>query len=285
MAVEDGDAEAMTGDARPVRRDDLSVPQPPQNLQGLALAFLLLAPDEGDDVAAHFGPRVEVLSRPRYGLVRRRDDLQRLKVAPGGEGRDVALDRTVGLHRDEAARRAQPAPLGLDDLCVGRVDLRDDHRDVRRPAVGAVVGHHGRLGAGVVLLQPPELVRGHVDGAEQKVHAIGHARHVAHVPQHEVPRGIGHGSVEEPAALHGLRVGSTGALRAGGDGRRLKPRVRREQLNEPLTDHPGPAEDPDPELLFHNRAAAPSQLRFFGLRRAPSTRACGVGETRRVKHE
>src|SRR5512146_1133923 len=153
VPVRDRHSDALRGDHLLRRGDDLAVQDGAPDLERLLLALLLLALDERDDVVDHLGPALERLPRARDGLVGGDGDPLRTEAHERVERRDVALDRAVRLHRDEAAARPEPTALRLDDHRVARVDLRDHHRDVGRPAVRGVVRDHRRLRAGVVLLE------------------------------------------------------------------------------------------------------------------------------------
>ena len=62
----------------------------------------------------------------------------------------------------------------LDDSQMLRIDLRNDHRHVRRPTVRTVVGHDGYLGTGILLLQCADFVLLHIDGAEHEGAQLAH---------------------------------------------------------------------------------------------------------------
>ncbi len=87
----------------------------------------------------------KVFPAPRDRLVRADRDPLRAELHERVDRRDVALERAVRLHRDEAALRAEPLALRLDDRGVLRVDLGDHHRHVGRAAVGRVVRDDRRL--------------------------------------------------------------------------------------------------------------------------------------------
>ena len=82
---------------------------------------------------------------------------------------NVALERAVGFDRDEAALRAEALALRVDDLDVLRIELRHDHRDVRRAAVGGVVGDDRAFELGIAFFKRLDFILLHVDRAEDKV--------------------------------------------------------------------------------------------------------------------
>ncbi len=212
-----------------------------EDAQRLLFALLLLAGDEGDDVADHLRPVLEGLAGAGDCLVGGCCHLVGLKLLPRGKGRGVGLDGAVGLDSDKAPRGAKALLLIPDDLCVLRVDLRDDHRDIRGPAVCGVVGDDRRLGLCVLLLDRTDLILGHVYGGEDKVHILCNALHIRNVLHDDLCGRFRNGSVELPSSLYGLAVGLSCASSGGSDLRHLKPRMMLQDLDESLTDHAGAA--------------------------------------------
>lgn len=51
-------------------------------------------------------------------------------------------------------------------------------KDIRRPAVGGIVGDHGALVSGVALLQTLNILFFHIHGGKDKIHLIGNLRHI-----------------------------------------------------------------------------------------------------------
>ena len=109
-------------------------------LQGLLLAFFFFAANIWDAVIHHFRPCGKRLACTGNGLIGTHKALfhaerlhQRVKR------RHIALQGTVGFHRDEPALRAKTAPLERDNFDVTGIDLWHHHRHVRGKAVRAVV--------------------------------------------------------------------------------------------------------------------------------------------------
>ncbi len=139
------------------------------DLHRLLFALLFFAADEWDHVVVHLGERRVRLPGAGERLVRRDRHLLQAEVAERVERGDVALERAVRLHGDEAALRSEAAALRDDELRVLRVHLGDHHRHVGRRAVRGVVRDERRLVLGVRVLERARLVLGHVDRAEHEV--------------------------------------------------------------------------------------------------------------------
>ena len=223
-----------------------------EHLQRFLLGLRLFAGDERDDVAHHFRPILERLAGAGDGLVGAHDHLMRLKFLPRGQGRGVRLNGAVRLDGDEAVLGAKALALMLDDLVVLRVDLRHDHRHIRRPTVGAVVGHDRGLGLRIFLFDGADLVLRHVHRGEHEVDVLDHVLDVGHVLDHHVLDELGHRGFHLPAAADGLLVGLAGAVRGRGKGDQFEPRMVFEQRDETLTDHASSSENADFDLFGHN---------------------------------
>ena len=130
-----------------------------------------------------------------------------------------------------------------------RVYLGYDHRHVRGPAVGAVVGDDGALGLGILLLKREDLLFLHIDGGEDKIDVFYHVRDVRGVLDDELLRALRHGVVKSPLGAHGLLIGFARAAGARRDGGQLEPRVVGYQRNVTLTDHAGASNDSDLQFL------------------------------------
>ena len=160
------------------------------------------------------------------------------------------MQRAVGFDGDKAPFGPQPLPLGLNDLGMGGVDLRDKHGDVRGAAVGGVIGHHRAFPLCVGFLQRPYLLLFHIHRAKDKVHLGGDGVHIRRGVQHlHLPNARGDGGGHGPPALHRLGVGPpcrAGGGRQGGDG---EPGVALQQGDKPLSHHAGGANDADSKFL------------------------------------
>ena len=160
------------------------------------------------------------------------------------DGGHIALKGAVGFHGDKAALCAKAFALALDDSRVIRVDLRNDHRDVRRAAVCAVVAHHRAFRLGVSFLQRLDLIFLHVDGAEDKIAQGRDLLHIlGRVKDRHIRHGGRHGGGHQPMIAHSLTVGFARGTSAGGQGRHFKPGMVFQQGSEALADHAGRADD------------------------------------------
>ena len=165
--------------------------------------------------------------------------------------RNIALQAAIGLDGDEAALRAETAALRLDDADVVGVQLRDDHRHIRRPAVRGIVGDDGTFEPRIALLQCADLVLFHVHGAEHEIDHGGELFCVGlRVENGHFRRLRRDGLRHVPFGADGLTVGLACAVRTGGQSRQLEPRMRGDQKDKALTDHAGRADDAD-LVFFH----------------------------------
>ena len=255
MAVEHGHADALRSDLEAaVERHDLALVgiHVTEHLERFLLALRLLAGDERDDVAHHLRPVLEGLARAGNRLIRADDDLARLEFLPRGQRRRVRLDRAVRLDGDEAARGAEPLALVLNHREMLRVDLRHDHRHIRRPTVGAVVGDDRGLGLRVLLFDCANLVLRHVHRGEDEIDAIGHAGHIGDVMHRHALDVLGHRRFHLPAGADGLFIGLSRTVRGRGEFDHLKPRVVLQQRHKTLADHTCGAKNADLQLFGHN---------------------------------
>ena len=148
------------------------------------------------------------------------------QVQQGVDSGHVALQRTVALNGNEAPLGAKPLALVLDDLGVVRVQLWNNHGNVRGYAVLFVVGDDRALQLGIALFQGQDVLGVHIDSTEHKVYERGHGfpvffRVIDRKAGHLLWNRGGHG----PAALHGLTVGLSRRRSAGRQGGDFKPGV------------------------------------------------------------
>ena len=131
------------------------------------------------------------------------------------------------------------------------IDLRNDHGDIRGPAVGAVVGNNGGLCLRVRFLDGADLLLGHVDRAEAEIHFRRDRVHILHVFDNDVPDRLGDRLIQFPSAFHRLGIGLARAAGTCRDGGHLEPGVIVQKGNESLSDHAGTAQDTYSQFLTH----------------------------------
>ena len=134
-----------------------------------------------------------------------------------------------------------------------RVDFRNHHGHILRPAVGGVVGNDGAFQSGVLFLQGADFFLFHIHGAETEVHHPGQLFGVRlGIQHHQRLRFLRAGNIQRPAGGDGLPIGFPGASGAGGNGGKLEPGVVFQQGYKPLAYHTRTADDTD-FVLLHNR--------------------------------
>ena len=107
MTVRDGDAQALRCEGGLGGRDDLIAHDLAPDLEWLALGFLLLAADIGDDVVDDLRAVFERLARARNRLIRTDQHALNAKFRQREQRRHIALQGAVGLDGDKAALRAK----------------------------------------------------------------------------------------------------------------------------------------------------------------------------------
>ena len=251
MSVENGNADALACDRDSFSGNDHAVFDVTENAKRFLLALLFFSADVRDDIAVHLGPVLEGLSGAGDGLVGRYDCLIGLKLFPGCQSGRIALDGAVGLDRDKSAGSAQSLLLVFDDGGVLGVDLRDDHGNIRGPAVGAVVGNDRRLCFGILFFNGTDRVLGHVNRAEAEIHLGGDRFDILDILYNDLPDGFGDGCIHLPSSLDTFFVGLACASRAGRDRSDLEPGVILQKGDESLADHSGSAKDTCAKFLVH----------------------------------
>ena len=170
------------------------------------------------------------------------------------DGGHIALQRAVGLHRHKAPLGAQTAALGMDDLSMLRIDLRDDHGHIRGAPVCAVVGHHRHFGLGIGLLQRPDLFLLHVHGTKDEIYFRLHAFHILGVFHDDIPHIGRHRGIHKPPAFHRLGIGLSRAAARGGNSGYMEPRMIFQQCGKALAHHTGAAYNAHPIAFIHSRS-------------------------------
>ena len=206
MAVRHRNADALRRNQRRAGLDDFAALDAAPDAQRLLLAFFFLAADVRNDVVQHFRPIGKVFAGPGNRLVRGDDHLGRLEVQQRMDGRYVALDGAVRLHGDKSGFGAQPFALRFDHLDMPRVDFRDDHRNVRGPAMGRIVGNDGRAGFCVRFFQRLNFILFHIDRAKNEIDLIGHFIHFRSVLHDDIFDGFRNRCRHFPPALHGFLI-------------------------------------------------------------------------------
>ena len=237
MAVEDRHAHALAGDLRQFSLHDLSVLYFAKHTQRLLLALLFLSADERDDISNHFRPVFECLAGSGDCLIGRYHEFFRAEFFPCSQARRIALDGAVRFYRDESAGCSETFLLIRDHIEMIRINLRHDHRHIRRPAVRAVVGYDRRLCFRVLFLDGFDLILAHVNRAENKVNSGCHMLHVIYIENHQILHSLRHRRVHFPASAYCLFISlacGTGACRHR---HHLKPRVVLQQRDKSLTYH------------------------------------------------
>ena len=251
MAVQNRNTDALAGDHRLLSQLYLAILAGAKHTKGLLLTLLLFAADVGNDIAYHLRPVLKGLARSGNRLVCGSDYLIGLKLFPCLQSRGIGLNGAVRLYSDKASLSTETLLLLLDNLRVIGVDLRDNHRNVRSPAVRAVVGDNRGLGLCVSFLDGTNLVLGHIYGAEYEIYAGSYLLDLVDIHNNDVLHCLRHRRIHFPAISHRVLVSLACASRAGCNGYNLKPGMILQQGNKSLSYHSGTAKDTDFKLLTH----------------------------------
>ena len=139
MTVQYRNPHTLACDLRKLCFNDLSVLHFSENTKRLLLALLFLSANERDDVSNHFRPVFKCFSGAGDCLVCRNNKLLRSEFLPCCKARSIALDRAVRFYGNKSARCAETFLLIRNHIKMSGIDLRHYHRNIRRPAVRAVV--------------------------------------------------------------------------------------------------------------------------------------------------
>ena len=117
------------------------------------------------------------------------------------------------------------------------VDLRHYHGNIRRPAMGAVVGYHRRLRLGICLLDGLYLILCHVHGAEYKINSRRNLFHLIYIHHNQLFNSLRHGGSHLPAVSHCFLIRPAGRAGAGCHCHYLEPRMVLQKGDETLPHH------------------------------------------------
>ena len=164
---------------------------------------------------------------------------------------NIALQAAVGFDGNKAALGAQTLALCGDDLDVVGVDLGHHHGHVRSEAVCTVVGHHRAFSLGISLFQSLDLVLGHIDCTEDKIHLRSNFLYLGSVQNHHLLHTLRHGNSHSPAGTDSFLIGLAGTAAGCGQNGQLEPGVIFQQRHKTLTDHTSRTYDTHFILFFH----------------------------------
>ena len=135
------------------------------------------------------------------------------------------------------------------------------------PAVGGVVGDHGALQLGILILQSADGVLIHIHGAEYKVHDFGNLFCVRlGVHDGDILGPLGDGRIHAPLLAHSLGIFLPGGTGRGGQHHGLKPGMTIHKGDKTLPHHAGGADDAN-FILFHICIAPYTSIDLRGKKR------------------
>ena len=251
MTVRYGNAQALCGEVRALRGNYLAALYLAPYLERLSLGLLFLAANVGDDVVYHLGPCLKSLARAGDRLICADENILDSELGKREQRRNVALERAVGFDRDEAALGTQTLALGGNDLDMVGVDLGHHHGNIRGETMGTVVGDHRALSLGVCFLQCFDLVLGHIDSAENKIHLRSNFLYLGSVQNGHLLHALRHGSSHGPARAHCILIAFARTAAGCSQHGQLEPGMILQQSHKTLTHHASCAYDTHFILFFH----------------------------------
>ena len=206
VTVQDRHADTLTGDNRFLCRDDDAILKPAEDPQRLPLALLLLTADVRNNIPDHLRPVLKGFSGAGDRLISRDDSLIGLIFLPCSQSRRIGLNRAVRLDGDEASRGSEPFPLEGDHIKMAEIDLRDDHRDIRCPAVRAVVGNNRCFRLCIRLLDLPDLILRHIDCRKDHIDLPCDSLDIRNIHDLHVPDSLRHRRIHLPSSADCLLI-------------------------------------------------------------------------------
>ena len=203
----------------------------------LLLALLLLTADVRDDVAFHLRPVFERLASSGDCLIRRSYYLIWLKFLPCSQNRCIALDGTVRFYCYEASLGSQTFFLELNHLKVLRIDLRHYHRNIRCPAVCAVVGNNRCFCLCIRIFNRTDLFFCHIYGTEHEINFGCYLLDLVYVHNGHLLHTLRHRGLHFPASADCLLICFSCRTRACCQRSNLIPRMICQKRDETLTYH------------------------------------------------
>ncbi len=237
MSVENWHADALASDLRLLSLDDLAIFDMSPNLERLLLALLFFSADVRNDIFYHLWPRLKVLACARNRLICRDYALIRLEFLPCLKCWNVALDGAIWLDCNESVSCAQSLLLMLDNVKMLWVNLWDNHWNVWRPAVCAVVRNNRSLRLCVSFLDCPDFFLCHVNCTENKVNRSRNLLNFVNVHQNHILNALRNRCVKLPSSLNGLLIGLSCTAAARCERYDLEPRMILQKRNKALSNH------------------------------------------------
>ena len=261
MAVGHRHAQALCGDVGLCRIDDFAVFDMAPEFQRLLLGLFLFAADVWDYIIEHFRPCFKRLAGTGNCLIGTNQRLFYAVFHQRVQCWYIALQAAIRFDGNKTSLGTKPSALCVNDTDMVGVDLRYDHRNIRRVAMGRIVGHDRAFKLCVPLLKCLNLVFFHVDGTEHKINLLRNLFRICLCIHYDhgfdaFGNGIGH----MPLFTKRLRVGLACTVCAGSQNNRGKPRMICCQQHKPLPDHTRCANNTDSEFL-HDENSHPQTHR------------------------
>ena len=207
MAVQHRNTYALAGDNGAFSLYDHAPFNGAPKAQRLLLALFFLPSDIRNNIALHLRPVLKGLSSAGNSLIGCCHHLIGLKFLPCGQSRRIALNRAIRLNCNKAPFSSQTLSLEGNHLKMLWVDLRHYHRNIRSPAVSAVIGDNRSLSLCIRFLNSLNLILCHIHCAEYEIHAGSHCLHLIYIHHNQLFNRFWHRRGHFPAVSYCLLIG------------------------------------------------------------------------------
>ena len=191
----------------------------------LFLRFFFLSTDIRNDVSYHLRPVFKCLTSSGNCLIGCGNYFIRFKLFPCSKYRCIALDGAVWFYGNETAFGAKTLFLVFDNFHMFRVYFRHYHRNIRCPAVCAVIGNNRCLCLSIIFLDLFDLFFGHIYCGEYEIDFCCYFLYLIDIHDNDVFHCLRHWSIHFPTVTNRLFIGFSGTSRTCCNGCHLKPWV------------------------------------------------------------
>ena len=118
-----------------------------------------------------------------------------------------------------------------------RIDLRNDHRYIRCPSMGTVVGNNRCLTFRIGFLNLLDLILGHINCTEYEIYILAHFFNFQYVSHNKLLHSLRHWCIHLPSVTNGIFIGLTCGTRTCSHSCYFKPWMILQQTDKTLSDH------------------------------------------------
>ena len=134
-----------------------------------------------------------------------------------------------------------------------RVDLRNDHRNIRSPSMSAVVRNYRCLSLGIFLFNMLDLILRHVNCRKDKIYIFRNALYICDIFYNEVLYRLRNWVIHFPSLAYCFLIGLSGRTWACCNCSYFKPRMIIDNINKSLSNHSCSTKNCYFQLVTHNK--------------------------------